>query len=1230
MSYRSWIILLAFVCGCFATLSSQTVTGTITGAVVDPHRAVLPAINVKLVSESTGVVRQETTDQRGEFTFNAVPPESYTLSVEHTGFKRYEKKNLVLNPSDHLSAGEIQLQLGEASESVQVIAEGAAVQTASSERSGIITSQQIQDLTVVNRDFSVLASLQPGVVYNPGAEAQSFSSNSQFNVNGHGFRQNNITIDGVPVENSNGGNFNTFISMDAIDQVKVQSGQYQAEFGRKAGGAIQATTKAGGREYHGALYWYQRNNIFDALQSFAKTNAKVNHALNPTQPFVISDPRYRFITAGANLGGPVYIPKLIPRGQKKLFFFFSEEQQREDRPQDVRQVTTPTLLERQGNFSLSAATKQPDGSYTYGPLAIADPSKSGTCKNALTDAACFFNGIIPANRINPATQAYLNLLPIPNSNLVQNGPNLVNAGGTNFNYQVQESIRIPKHTETLRVDFNPTDNNFFYVVLSRWWDDEKGFNVNGGNVNWGWLPSEYNPISRILSINAQHIFSPTLILEVGLRGSHWTEGDHPTQALLNTRNRLLTGATLPQLFPQNNPFNLAPNATFGGVSNPANPTISAFYPINGTENVFIFNPILTKVLGPHTGKTGMYFEYWQEHKDFFGTGNFVGTYNFSSNSSQYTTALGNTGNPYSNALIGDFQSYTEDSTRPSLVSHFKGIEWFAQDSWKATHNLTLDLGVRLGWSRPFYNKPGNEAGFVPERYDPTQRVTLYGMPGAPSTPTPAASGAIVPGSGNPVDGTVTNGVVPNFVSAFDPNYPPGLRNSDHVKVAPRFGFSYDPFGDGKTAIRGGFGLYYDFRDRDNFNNNDYRSFPLQMTPNIEFQGLAAVNPSVTTFLFPSSSFSYQRNRKIPYSMDYSFGIQRELGFKTVLDIAYVGTISKHQLWQLNLNAIPAGSTTNLANSKLPTNALRPFIGYADLNQLEYVGSSNYNSLQAAVNRRFTKALNFGLAYTWSKALDFADNENSSVINPLAFPGINFKHWQYGLAGYDHTHILKASWTYDLPKVSHLWDNGFVRGLLDSWIVSGITTLQSGAPSGISLNNVCVLSSNLRVSAATVAQGCPSSIRISSNSGTAWSGSPTDSARVLIAGTGNVVNVTTPFAHTNGLNGFIFAPPLQGTLATGPGQSIPGDAPRTYFRGPAFYNWDMSLFKQIPLPNERLKLQFRLEAYNVFNQTQFTTVDTNAQFQVDSAGNVAQYNPTFGRYTNAALKRRLQLALRLTF
>ena len=444
MSRRNLVVLFASFFLCLATLSAQTVTGSITGVIEDPHGAVMPNVDVKLTSDSTGAIRSETTDQRGGFTFNAVQPDTYTLTVEHSGFKKYEKKDLVLNPNDHLSAGSIQLQLGQASESVEVIAEGAAVQTASSERSGVITSEQVADLTVINRDFSVLASLQPGVVYTPGAEAQSFSGSSKFNVNGGREGQNNITIDGVPIENSNGTSVNTFISMDAINQVKVQSSGYQAEFGRKAGAAIQAVTKSGGTQYHGEVYWFQRNNVFNAKGSFAKTNN-------------FADPTYRFITTGVNVGGPIYIPKLIPRDQKKLFFFVSEEQQRESRPSSVQQVTVPTALERMGDFSQSNKG---------GPAAIADPlliAGGKVCKK-VGDLGCFPGSKIPANRFyrdangNPITQSFLNLLPSPNS------------AGTltkTFNYQVQESLQIPKHTETGRFDFIATPKTSFYTALNR-------------------------------------------------------------------------------------------------------------------------------------------------------------------------------------------------------------------------------------------------------------------------------------------------------------------------------------------------------------------------------------------------------------------------------------------------------------------------------------------------------------------------------------------------------------------------------------------------------------------------------------------------------------------------------------------------------------------------------------------------------------------------------------------
>ena len=259
---RSLMALVALCCA--ATLLAQTNAGSITGFVTDPQGAVVSGARVSLVSETTGAERVLSTDERGNFTFNAVPSGTYRLKVENSGFKKYERVGIALDPNGRLAVGDIRLALGMSTESISVVAEGTAVQTASSERSGIVTSEQVQDLTIVSRDFSVLGSLQPGVVYNGAAETQSFSQSAKYNVNGGRTTQNSITVDGIPVENSNVGGTNTFVSLDAISQVKIQTSNFQAEFGRKPAGEFQAVTKSGTTAYHGGAYWYQRNEDFNA------------------------------------------------------------------------------------------------------------------------------------------------------------------------------------------------------------------------------------------------------------------------------------------------------------------------------------------------------------------------------------------------------------------------------------------------------------------------------------------------------------------------------------------------------------------------------------------------------------------------------------------------------------------------------------------------------------------------------------------------------------------------------------------------------------------------------------------------------------------------------------------------------------------------------------------------------------------------------------------------------
>ena len=1170
-------LAIATLC-CTASLSAQLLSGSIVGTVLDAHGAAIPAVKLQIISDSTGAVREVTSEERGSFAFNAVPPGTYTLVAEHGGFRKFQRKNINLEPNDHLSVGEIRLDVGTISEEVTVTAEGATVQTASSERSGITTYEQVQHLTVINRDFTFLASLQPGIVANTSGDSQGFRGGITFNANGGRTGQNNITVDGVPLENSNTNNTNTFISMDAISTVKIESSTFQAEFGRKSGAAIQAVTKSGALDYHGALYWYQRNEAFNASPFFNKAQG-------------LKDPLYRYISAGANFGGPVYIPKLVKRGQK-LFFFFNEEQQRELRPQDIQRLTMPTgpdtmsLGERNGDFSKTVIPiiDPKTGKQFPGNIIPTCPSPTNSC-------------------INPLGQKYLNLFPLPNTS------------GKNYNFQFQESNQVPKHNEVARVDYILSPKTTIYGVFSYWSEEEKGNNVPAGSTKWGWLPATYAPKSSTLNLAGTHSFSPTLFLEVSMAGSRWTEAAHPQQQFLDAKNRSLKGITLPQLHPEINPLNLLPQSSFGGITNPPNVTYDGRFPIRGVENVLTWTGTVTKVHGPHTAKAGVFIEHWRQVKG--ENGNFTGTYDFAGNGSGFAAANGNSGNAFANALLGNFFSYTESTTRPPLIGRYNGVEWFVQDNWKVTRNLVLDLGLRFGWSQPFHSPDLNEAGFVRQLFDPSKAVRLIqpstsatncGSFGSGCGRDPAtgqtfpkfAIGAFVPNSGDPLDGTVDR--------VLNPSYPQGLRDNSGVKLAPRFGFAYDPFAKGNTVIRGGFGMFYDFRERDNFYVNISKTPPLQLNPVIQFQNFGTL-PSAGSFIFPSDTLGLERRRPLPYVMEFSLGIQQNIGFKTVADIAYVGNLGRHLLWKRNANAIPFGTAP-------PTGALasqfyRSYIGYGNIPYSEYAGTSNYHSLQVAVNRRFTKSLQFGVAWTWSKAMDFVDSENDQVSG-LIDPRV----WNYGKAGFDHTHILKASFTWEVPKASRIWNNGFARAVLDDWTVSGIPTFQSGAPLGIIFDSAVFTD--------------PKTRKQSTLNAGAWSGAPSESGRIDGVRVVVLHNPILPKDQRSTGRYFdtsAFAVPALGTT---------GNASKYVFRGPGINNWDLALFKNIPLRGERLHLQFRAEAYNAFNHTQFSDtagtsttpggVDTHAKFDA----NGKQINPSFGQITAARANRRMQLALRLAF
>lgn len=1142
MFFRYLWGLSAFACLAVMSLPAQTLSGSISGTIADSGGSPIPAAQVKLISDSTKSERLAETNPEGVFSFNAVNAGMYSLIATHDGFQPHRTNRIELTPSQNLGVGTIRLKLGQVADSITVSEQTVTVQTASTERSGIITADQIENLTVINRDFSMLIALMPGVVDNPGNETQGFGGSGSFNVLGGRSNGNNISIDGVPTDNSNGGGGNSFISMDSVSAVKIQVSNFQAEFGRKPGAAVQAVTKSGSQAFHGVAYWYKRHEQYNANSFFNNANR-----INP--------PRYRYTTAGFNIGGPVKI-----LADKKIFFFISTEQLREARPQGIQQITVPTLAERNGDFS---ATNRP----------ILDP---------LNKRTQFPGNIVPPSRINGAGQSYLNLLP---------APNFFDAGISKgqYNYRVQESLNIPKHTETARFDYSFTPKTTVWARLNYWWEDIQGWAVPAGNSGWGWLPSRYEDIARSATVAATHFFGKSTILEFTAGTNEWTErGGALDPQRLAALDRTKDGVDIGQFHPESNPLHLVPKATFGGggLANPISTAYENRFPIRGTETILSLNSTLTRTQGPHISKLGIMFEHWWEAKG--PNANFAGTFDFQANTNNPNDA----NYPFANAILGNFYSYTESSYRPELIGRITGTEWYVQDNWKVARRLTLDLGLRFGWSTPFYSSRRDEAGFVPSLWNPASTVQLIqpvlvnnvrsGMDPVSGAILPAiAIGAVAAGSGNPVNGTVN--------LRTDPNYPAGLRNNSGIKAAPRIGFAWDPTGRGRTAIRGGVGLFYEIHERDNLTYGFFGNPPLKTDPTIYYGNLDTLL-SNTGLIFPSSTSGIDAARPLAHTMNFSFGIQQQIQ-KMVLDVSYVGAQSRHLVEQRNLNAIPIGTTfTDAAKDPtqkagtLPTQFLRPYLGYQDILYYSYDGNSNYNSLQLMATRNFSaKRIGYTLAWTWSKAMDYADNETgriSTFISPRV--------WNYGKAGFDRTHVVKSSWNWELPKASRLWNTRFTRNVLDQWQLTGIGTLMSGAPLGIGL---------------------------SSPSSTVVSGSPTDGARVLVLHNPILPKDQRTFGRN--FDTSAFGVPANGTV---------GNAPKDVIRGPGIANVDISAFKNIRLPAERYKMQFRSEFYNAPNHTQFSALDTNAQFN----GQGVQTNARFGAFTAARAARRLQFALRLTY
>lgn len=1149
-----FLLCLGLLLLCAGMLCAQSSTGTVTGRVVDAQGGAVPNADVVLTQELTGVKLATKTGPAGDFVFPSVPPGKYSVSVEAQGFKRLEKREIALSASERLSVGSMVLQIGAQAESITVTAEATPVQTTSQERSALLNDKQMALLSTPGRDYMNMLKLLPGVALTDSYGSATLGTSGVPIINGGRNDYSSVNVDGVVANNRGLGTTENEINLDSVAEVKVLMGNYQAEYGKNSGAIVNVVTKGGTQQFHGTGYWYKRHEMFNASTWLNNRNS-------------VAKSKYRYNTIGYNLGGPIYWDDKFNKNKDKLFFFFSQEFQPNHTPGGTRTWNMPTDLERQGNFSQSL---QSNGSL----IVVRDP----------VTGQQFPGNIVPANRINADMQKLLGVFPLPNFT-----DRTVSKG--NYNYILSDTLDIPVRQELLRIDYNPSSKWRAYFRGMNMYVNREGTASTANTNSWG-ISQAYDTTNPNVAGNVTYLASPTLVNEFSLGLSRWTEIQVIADSELAKIQRDKIGMKLGQLYPKNNPLNVVPGASFGGVPGTA-PSIGfdARFPMYDIVDAFSISDGLTKVAGRHTLKAGFYWEWAEYLQAHHANANaaFAGTFSFQNASDNPF----NTGYAYSNALLGNFYTYSEVTALVDYWPINHVTEWYVQDSWKVNKRLTLDYGVRFSWDMPTYLKNDVGGQFVDKLYDRSKAPVLF-FPAFNATRTRMAMnpltgellpsgyiGRFVPNSGDPYIGSVKAG---------DPRYPRGFIKSNGLLAAPRFGFAYDPFGDGKTAIRIGAGIYTNARPRSGQTGDMAFNPPVQSIP-VQYYG------SVSTFLSASGTLApgnankvLQMDAKLISSYNLSAGVQRNIGFKTVLDVAYVGNLGRHLGNTVQVNTVPYGARFLPQNadptttSPLPDAYFRPYYGYGNLPLLQFGSNSSYHALQVQARRSFSRGLQFSAAYTWARAMGYGEGYNDGIARYNS-PRI----WNYGPFAGDRTHTMVTNWVWDIPKATRLWNNPLIHWVFDNWQYSGIASFATGTPRGVSL-------------------------------------SLSDGADLTGGGDGNTVVMTADptlpkdqRTFDRFFNTSVFARPAKGAIGSGAGASV------NAFRGPGISNWDMTFVKNIPV-KEKVSFQFRWEMYNVFNHTQPTSLNTTAQF--NAAG--SQINTAFGQVTGTRDPRVQQMSLRVSF
>jgi len=1192
---RLW--LAALVLALTLPLASRAQdTGYISGTVTDKSGAAVTGAEIAVASVGGSLTRTTTSNADGAYTVAGLPGGTYDIKVTSKGFETYLAKGVKLDVAQKIRV-DVQLMVGQLT--TQVVVEGAnvaQVETQSSDLGGTILGSQITQLQLNGRNFVQLAALAPGATNQTGQDEGTVGvyGNADYSINGGRTEYNNWEVDGGDnMDNGSNHTLNVYPSVDALAEFKVLTSNYGAQYGRNASGTIEVETKSGTRNFHGDVYYFGRNDFFNARNFF-------DLASDPDTGKSLGAPPFKKHDYGYTVGGPVFIPNHYNSSKEKTFFFFSEEWHRDLVPGQVFNVPVPSLAER-GQAPGSTA-----GFADFTDI-CASAKFSGDCPNVANPAA------VP---IDVNAQAIMAVIPKPN--ITDPIAALGRCGGIAcFDASPAQATHWREELVRLDHNFNSKLRATFRYIHDSW-------NTVTPTVLWagGSFPTiETNFVgpgtSFVSRLNAT--ISPTLLNE--FVASYTADHIYLTNSGSGVVPRP-SSMTMTSLFPNLGgklpDITLVGGAPYGGGFADG----QAYIPWNNANPTYTLRDNVTKIIGVHTLQFGFYGVLAQKNEQSsFGSIQGILTFN---NTSGVTTS-----NSFADLLLGKIASYQQVSLAPKYYFRYKIVEPYFQDDWRITPRLTLNLGLRLSLFGTYREKLKQAFNFEPSAFN-------------------SANAAGIGSNGELIDPVTGADLTFNDPRAFNgmvqcgaTGQPTGCVKGHLFNPAPRFGFAWDPWGNGNWAVRGGYGIFFEHG-----NGNEQSVEALEATPPLVLNPSQPNIPNYTSIgggaggaiqAFPLGFNAINTKAGWPYVQQWNLNVQHELPQHVVASIAYVGSKGTHLGLRRDLNQLrpftgqnpynqgefidttsnspntdctkPSAPVVNgqtlsglaatyvgMAACGLNASPFRPFVGFSGINFESYSANSIYHGLQFSA-RRSIAPLTLSVAYTYSHSIDDSSDGGAgnltSIVNSYDF------RLSRASSDFDQRHVLTLSYVYDLPFLRH--GAGLSHTLLGGWQFSGITTIQTGIPFSVKYSG---FSNNAGVSNGSVNNGTGGGVSIFADVVGDPHATPSAACAAAYGGTGPLLFNPCAFAFPRGLTF--------------------GDSGRNFLNMPRRTNFDMSLLKHFKI-NETTGFEFRTEAFNIFNHTQWAGSSiSGASINNDIAGS------SFLHPSAAHRARTLQFGLKFLF